>query len=83
MLCFHRQEKKYMLPAKCNGSGPVVYQTKNIAREIKQQDQEKISFKRMNSKMSNANHWNICFRDHRQTTFVTLNRFCPLSNPQP
>ena len=29
-------KKKIHVTAKCNGSGQVVYQTKNIAREIKQ-----------------------------------------------
>ena len=37
MLCLHQQKIKHIFTPKCNGSEPVVYQTKKTAREIKQQ----------------------------------------------
>ena len=37
------------------------------------------------TQMKRVFYWCFCFvsRDHHETTFVTLNRFCPLGKPAP
>ena len=46
--------------SKYNDSEPALYQTKNTAREIKQEDQENTSFKQVKTTMLNANHRDTC-----------------------